>query len=125
MGKLADRDSEPQEGETVEGVLVTHNFKSKIVSPQDLSTYTPLRVGSISSKLHVPFAAPVETLQLFLNEMFSGVSKTEDGEGIDGATVTTFGLHQNQVSHHVLLQYCILHFLSYRLLMNFTNISSL
>lgn len=101
MGTLADRDSEPQEGESVEGVLVTHNFKSKIVSPQDLSTYTPLRVGSIASKLHVPFAAPVETLQLFLHEMFSGVTKTENGEGIDGATVTTFALHQDQVSHYI------------------------
>lgn len=108
MGTLADRDSEPKEGETVEGVLVTHNFKSKIVSPQDLPTYTPLRVGSITSKLHVPFAAPVETLQLFLNEMFSGVTKAEDGEGIDGATVTTFGLHQDQVSHIFLLLCCLL-----------------
>lgn len=98
MGTLADTDAEPQEGETVEGVLVTHNFKSKIVSPEDLSTYTPLRVGSIASKLHVPFAAPVDTLQLFLNEMFTGVTQKEDGDGVDGATVTVFGLHQDQVS---------------------------
>lgn len=97
IGTLADIEGEPQEGDNVEGVLVTHNFKSKIVAPQDLSTYTPLRVGSISSKLHVPFVAAVETLQLFLNEMFSGVTQTEHGEGVDGATITTFGLHQDQI----------------------------
>lgn len=97
MGTLADIDSEPLEGDTVNGVLVTHNFKSKIVAPQDLSTYTPLRVGSISSKLHVPFAASVDTLKLFLNEMFSGVTQTEHGEGADGATVTTFGLHNDDI----------------------------
>ena len=97
MGKLAEQNSEPKEGEEVQGILVTHNFHSKIVSPEDLSTYTPLRVGSISSKLHVPFAASVATIQLFLNEMFSGVTQTEHGEGVDGATITTFALHQDQV----------------------------
>jgi cleavage and polyadenylation specificity factor subunit 3 len=97
MGSLADKASEPREGEAVQGILVTHNFHSKIVSPEDLSTYTPLRVGSISSKLHVPVVASVSTLELFLNEMFSGVTQTEHGRGMDGATITTFGLHQDQV----------------------------
>lgn len=97
MGSLADKESEPQEGESVQGIMVTHNFHSKIVSPEDLSTYTPLRVGSIWSKLHVPFAAAVSTMELFLNEMFSGVTRTEHGEGMDGATIVTFGLHKDQV----------------------------
>ena len=80
------------------GILVTQNFSTKIVSPEDLSTYTQLRVGSVSSKLHVPFAGQVATLRLFLNEMFSGVTETEEEEGgIDGANVTTFGLHEDQV----------------------------
>jgi cleavage and polyadenylation specificity factor subunit 3 len=100
MGALADTASEPKEGEAVQGILVTHNFHSKIVSPEDLSTYTPLRVGSISSKLHVPFVASASTLELFLNEMFSGVTQTEHGQGVDGGgTITTFGLHQDQVSN--------------------------
>ena len=98
MGSLADREEEPQEGEAVRGILVTQNFSTKIVSPEDLSTYTQLRVGSVSSKLHVPFAGQVATLRLFLNEMFSGVTETEEEEGgIDGASVTTFGLHEDQV----------------------------
>lgn len=98
MGSLADREEEPQEGEAVRGILVTQNFSTKIVSPEDLSTYTQLRVGSVSSKLHVPFAGQVATLRLFLNEMFSGVTETEEEEDADdGPTITTFGLHEDQV----------------------------
>ena len=97
MGTLADREADPQEGEEVKGVMVTHNFASKIVAPEDLSTFTPLRVGSISSKLHVPFAGSVSTLGLFLNEMFMGVNKTEEGEGVDGTTVVIFALHEGLV----------------------------
>lgn len=98
MGTLADTEAEPQAGQAVKGVMVTHNFKSKIVAPEELSTYTPLRVGSIRSKLHVPFAASVETLKLFLNEMFSGVTQVEHGEGVNGATATVFGLHEDQIT---------------------------
>lgn len=63
----------PVEGEAVEGILVTQNFQSKIVTPSDIATYTPLRVGSIASKLHVPFAGSIHTLQLFLHEMFANI----------------------------------------------------
>ena len=97
MGSLADREQEPQEGEAVRGILVTQAQSTKIVSPEDLSTYTQLRVGSVSSKLHVPFAGQVATLRLFLNEMFSGVTETEEEGGIDGANITIFGLHEDQV----------------------------
>ena len=94
MGSLAVRETEPNEGEDVHGIMVTHNFHSKIVSPEDLATYTPLRVGSISSKLHVPYAGSIETLRLFLTEMFMGVTEIKgDAEG-----ETKFGLHENQVS---------------------------
>lgn len=96
MGSLADRESEPQEGEAVRGILVTHNFHSKVVAPEDLSTYTPLRVGSIRSKLHVPFAGSLATLRLFLNEMFVGVTEAES-ESEGGGKVTIFGLHSEEV----------------------------
>jgi cleavage and polyadenylation specificity factor subunit 3 len=66
----------PQEGEAVSGILVTHQFKSKIVAPEDLATYTPLRLGKIASTVHVPFAGSVATLTLFLQEMFAGVRVT-------------------------------------------------
>ena len=110
MGKLADQGSKNQnenddnndttsssiigdlqEAQEVKGIMVTHNFSSIIMAPEDLATYTPLRVGSIASKLHVPFAGSVETLKLFLTEMFMGVThqtivtnddtKIEDNDG--------------------------------------------
>jgi cleavage and polyadenylation specificity factor subunit 3 len=96
MGTLADREDEPQEGEEVEGIMVTNNFSSKIVSPDDLATYTPLRLGSISSKLHVPFCGAASTLELFLNEMYHGVNKYET-EGIV-ASVTRFELQGGKVN---------------------------
>lgn len=95
MGSLAVRGAEPEEGEHVQGVLVTQNFTSKIVKPEDLATYTPLQVGSISSKLHVPFSGSIETLRLFLTEMFSGVTENTIEE--DGKTCHIFVFHQDQV----------------------------
>lgn len=105
MGSLADRESEPQEGEEVRGVIVTHNFQSKIVSPKDLAAYTPLRVGSIFSKLHVPFVGSVHTLKLFLTEMFADVTETvEEGatkeESDDQKQLhqpVTFALHEGKI----------------------------
>lgn len=76
MGSLANREAEPQEGEAVRGVMVTNKFRSKVVAPEDLATYTPLRVGLISSKLHVPFVGSAHTLELFLSEMYSGFEKS-------------------------------------------------
>ena len=96
MGSLAVRGVEPEEGEDVQGVLVTHNFTSKIVKPDDLATYTPLRVGSVSSKLHVPFSGSIETLRLFLVEMFAGVTESTIEE--DEKTLHIFSIHQDQVS---------------------------
>ena len=70
--------TEPVTGELVRGILVTHNFHSKIVAPQDFATYTPLRVGTIASKLHVPFSAgSINTLKVFLTETFSGIEMIE------------------------------------------------
>jgi cleavage and polyadenylation specificity factor subunit 3 len=103
MGSLADRESEPVTGENVRGILVTHNFHSKIVSPDDLSTYTPLRVGSIASKLHVPFMGSIETLRLFLTEMFAGVveevlssNEIEDNNNVNTKPIA-FHLHGGKV----------------------------
>lgn len=89
---------EPRAGEAVRGILVTQQNSSKIVAPEDLSTYTPLRVGSVSSRLHVPFVGKIETLRLFLNEMFRGIDESNEGgddEGDEG--VVTFSMHGGQV----------------------------
>ena len=84
----------PEPGEHVAGILVTHQFKSKLVAPDDLATYTPLRVGKIASKLHVPFGGSVITLTLFLQEMFAGITtNTTPNEGGTG-DVTTFSLQE-------------------------------
>ena len=98
--------AELREGDTVRGILVTQQNSSKIVSPEDLSTYTPLRVGSVYSRLHVPFVGKIATLRLFLNEMFRGIEesrddgKEEDEDGKDDAndTSVSFSLHGGQVS---------------------------
>uniref|UniRef100_A0A7S2Y2X5 Cleavage and polyadenylation specificity factor subunit 3 n=1 Tax=Entomoneis paludosa TaxID=265537 RepID=A0A7S2Y2X5_9STRA len=77
MGRLAEQQNEAATltaGQGVQGILVTHQFHSKIVAPEDLATYTPLRVGTIASKLHVPFAGSLVTLQVFLTEMFAGIT---------------------------------------------------
>lgn len=91
MGKLAEKT--PRRGDSVQGVIVTHNFQSKIVAPEDVATFTPLRLGSITSKLHVPFAGSVETLKLFLCEMFNGVKDEvfSDGDETKGRMLTLQG----------------------------------
>lgn len=83
----------PKAGQSVKGVLVTHNFHSKIVAPEDLATYTPLRVGTIASKVHVPFGGSIVTLKVFLTEMFAGITVTEpmEDENKDGG-ITIFRL---------------------------------
>ena len=85
--------AEPRQGDAVQGILATQQNSSKIVAPEDLSTYTPLRVGSVSSRLHVPFVGKIDTLRMFLCEMFRGIAETEEEGG-----VVTFSLHGGQVS---------------------------
>jgi len=92
----------PREGDTVRGILVTQQNSSKVVAPEDLSTYTPLRVGSVSSRLHVPFVGKVETLRMFLNEMFRGIDEsreeeTSDADAVEDEGVVTFSMHGGQV----------------------------
>ena len=97
----------PREGDTVRGILVTQQNSSKVVAPEDLSTYTPLRVGSVSSRLHVPFVGKVETLRMFLNEMFRGIDEsreeeTSDADAVEDEGVVTFSMHGGQVNLHLL-----------------------
>jgi hypothetical protein len=98
MGSLAQGKEEPHEGTAVKGILVSQNFQSKIIAPEDLQNYTQLRVGSVSSKIHVPFAGKVETIRLFLNEMFSGITEQERVNEFDGNIATTFLMTSNQLN---------------------------
>jgi cleavage and polyadenylation specificity factor subunit 3 len=92
MGSLVESKKEPKEGDEVQGILVTQNFTSKIVRADELATYTPLRVGSISSRLHIPYVGSMETLKLILTEVFQGVAVT------DTSTGTRFSLYENRVT---------------------------
>ena len=104
MGSLAKTHDNPKEGDELGGILFTQNFQSRIVAPADLATYTQLRVGAVKSKLHVPFVGSLQTLRLFLSEMFAGVieveSKERPGEGglDEEVDVTSFLLHSGAVS---------------------------
>lgn len=110
MGTLAMREAEPFEGEKVHGILVTHNFHSKIVQPEDLATYTPLRVGSVHSKLHVPYSGSVYTLRLFLSEMFAGISESEipsENDADGDSPCVKFSLNEDRVSRAFSFLLCV------------------
>jgi cleavage and polyadenylation specificity factor subunit 3 len=91
--------AEPREGDSVQGILVTQQNSSKIVAAEDLATYTPLRTGSVSSRLHVPYVGKVATLSLFLHEMFRGIEETKDDDqdNDEVESIVTFTLHRGQV----------------------------
>jgi len=82
----------PQKGDNVQGILLTQNFHSKIVSKNELAKYSQLRVGSVRSRLHVPCVGKSDTLRLFLNEMFHGIDEVTDNRNR-----TEFRLHDEQV----------------------------
>ncbi|GMH54843.1 hypothetical protein TrRE_jg6884 [Triparma retinervis] len=94
MGNLASGGtSSISEGDNLKGVMFTQNFATRICALEDLGTYTQLRVGSVKSKLHVPFVGSLDTLRLFLLEMFSSVTESPlDGGG------SAFGLHNDELS---------------------------
>jgi hypothetical protein len=92
--KVTHKVAEPKEGDSVQGILVTQQNSSKIVAAEDLATYTPLRTGSVSSRLHVPYVGKVETLSLFLHEMYRGIDETQDHQ-TEG--MVSFSLHGGQV----------------------------
>jgi Pre-mRNA 3'-end-processing endonuclease polyadenylation factor C-term len=106
MGTLAEKGL-PKEGDRVQGIMVTNqkDGSTKVVAPEDLAKFTPLRLGSIRSRLNVPFAGSIDTLRLFLNEMFAGVTETTSAEdatdGSNGSekerSTTTFCLQGEQV----------------------------
>eukprot|EP00588_Corethron_pennatum_P002225 CAMPEP_0194287154 /NCGR_PEP_ID=MMETSP0169-20130528/34082_1 /TAXON_ID=218684 /ORGANISM="Corethron pennatum, Strain L29A3" /LENGTH=821 /DNA_ID=CAMNT_0039033767 /DNA_START=48 /DNA_END=2513 /DNA_ORIENTATION=+ len=90
-------------GTEVSGILVTQNFQSRILSSDDLHAYTQLRVGSVSSKVHVPFVGQANALRLFLREMFSGVREEKieaeagPAEEPHRQPVTKFFIHSDRV----------------------------
>jgi hypothetical protein len=95
--KVTHKVAEPKAGDSVQGILVTQQNSSKIVAAEDLATYTPLRTGSVSSRLHVPYVGKVETLSLFLHEMYRGVDETQEPQNNDTESIVTFSLHGGQV----------------------------
>jgi len=46
---------------------------ARLLDPQDLSTYTQLRLGAINQKVHFGFHQSWETLKSFLDEVFEAI----------------------------------------------------
>ncbi len=93
MGTLAA--NQPTTGSELQGILVTQPKTCRIVAPQDVSTYTPLRMGKIQSKLHIPFGGSFSTLQLFLNEMFANMTTSTTSD--EKENEVCFGFNDEQV----------------------------
>lgn len=55
-----------------DAVLVSRSFTTRLLTPADLPTYTQLRPGGVSQKVHFPFHQSKETLRAFLEELFEG-----------------------------------------------------
>jgi hypothetical protein len=64
----------------IKGILVNQNFSHKILSTNDIKTYTDLTVNKIQQKLHVPFWNNFELVEYFLGQVFDHV------ERIDGSS---------------------------------------
>lgn len=93
MGSLAAGGTKDiEEGDGLKGVMFTQNFATRICKIEDLPTYTQLRVGKVKSKLHVPFIGALDTLRLFLLEMFSSVTESKSSDGS-----ISFGLHSDEL----------------------------
>jgi len=95
-----DKSRNYKKGDDFQGVMFTKNFQSKIASADDLAEYSPLRVGSVTQKLYVPFVGcDIGTLRLFLHEMFSSVSEDPSSASPDGNGIgTVFKLHSLEVT---------------------------
>jgi cleavage and polyadenylation specificity factor subunit 3 len=59
-----------QDGDLLSGIIVRKDFNDRIMSVEDLSSYTPLNVTTISQTLKVPFFHSFELLKQYLSQIF-------------------------------------------------------
>lgn len=62
----------------IKGILVNQNFSHKILSTNDMKTYTDLTVNKIQQKLHVPFWNNFELVEYFLGQVFDHVERIDN-----------------------------------------------
>ena len=68
----------------IKGILVNQNFSHKILSTNDIKTYTDLTVNKISQKMHVPYWNTFELVEYFLGQVFDSVVRIENSSGGGG-----------------------------------------
>eukprot|EP00494_Astrolonche_serrata_P030743 UN31011 len=68
VGKLAD--GKPVEGHKISGLIVKKDFHHQLLTPDDLSLFTPLATTEIDQELLIPFDKPLSALTDFLSSVF-------------------------------------------------------
>ena len=58
----------------VEGIMIRQDFDSSIMSPQDVSKYSPLQTLTLKQTMHVPFEHDIQVLAYFMYEYYSEVT---------------------------------------------------
>ncbi|CAM9175745.1 unnamed protein product [Chrysoparadoxa australica] len=64
---------------TVSGVLVTKDFNDRLMAPQDIETYTQLKLGGVKQRLHLPFYSSLEALVEYFREVYEQVEVKAEG----------------------------------------------
>lgn len=54
--------------------MIKQDFESSIMSPQDVSKYTPLQTLTLKQTMHVPFEHDIQVLAYFMYEYYSEVT---------------------------------------------------
>ncbi|CAC44310.2 Cleavage and polyadenylation specificity factor subunit 3 [Caenorhabditis elegans] len=67
IGKLAQR--VPENNETISGVLVKNNFSYSIMVPEELGSYTSLRISSLEQRMSVHYSGSLKLLIFNLQQL--------------------------------------------------------
>ncbi|EGC30185.1 hypothetical protein DICPUDRAFT_158104 [Dictyostelium purpureum] len=70
--------SAPQQGDLVQGILVTKDFIHHIVAPNDIHNYTNLKTNTIKQKLTIPFAQNYHILYSTLEQIYDNIEESEE-----------------------------------------------
>ncbi|GJQ15495.1 hypothetical protein GpartN1_g7286.t1 [Galdieria partita] len=78
IGEVAKR--KPEDGASMSGILVKRDFNYTLMSPNELNTYTGLKVSRIQQRLVVPLKKPFSQLATELNHLLEGAVLDIDEE---------------------------------------------
>ncbi|KAG5190345.1 cleavage and polyadenylation specificity factor subunit 3 [Tribonema minus] len=92
VGRLTETLRRP-DAAAVGALLVTKDFNNRLMAPEDLETYTQLKVGGVRQSLRVPFYSSFDALRLYFAEVYDDVVVEKTGEAtgrmsVHGAAVT-------------------------------------